>query len=135
MAKLERTYNIPLRKEWLKANRYRRTEKAVIAVQNFLTRHMKSTNVHLGKFLNEHLWARGVRHPPHHVKIIATKEDDGKVTAELADKPEENAAKKMKVKAPKVKEVAEKGAEKIKDELKKVEEKTAKVKTEKAAKK
>ncbi len=130
MAKLERTYTIPLRKEWLKANRYRRAEKAVIAVQNFLTRHMKSTNISLGKYLNQHLWARGVRHPPHQVKIIATKEDDGKVTAELVEVPAEKTAKK--VKAPSVKKVAEKGAEKIKEELKKVEEKTAKVKKAKA---
>lgn len=130
MAKLERTYTIPLRKEYLKANRYRRAEKAVIAVKEFLTRHMKSENINLGKYLNQHIWKNGVRNPPHHVKVLVTKEDDGKVVAELADKPVEKTAKK--VKAPAVKKVADKGAEEIKEELKKVEEKTEKVKSEKA---
>ncbi len=128
MAKLERTYNIPLRKEFLKANRYRRAEKAVIAVKDFLVKHMKSEDVRLGKYLNQAIWANGVRNPPHHIKVIATKEDDGKVIAELADAPvaKETAEKKE------VKKVAKEGENEIKEELAKVEKKTESIKAEKA---
>ena len=68
---MERTYKIPLRKEWLKAPVYRRTKKAVTATKEFLQRHMKTTNVRLGRHLNMHLWSQGYRHPPHKVEVSA----------------------------------------------------------------
>ena len=83
MAKLERVYNVPLRKEWLKAPPYKRAKKAVAAVRQFLMRHMKGDQVKLGSHLNEALWERGIKKPPHHVKVTAIKDDDGIVRAEL----------------------------------------------------
>jgi large subunit ribosomal protein L31e len=83
MAKLERVYNIPLRKEWLKVSPIKRSKKATTAVKEFLTRHMKSNNVKLGKHLNENIWARGIKKPPHHIKVTAIKDDEGIVRAEL----------------------------------------------------
>ena len=41
MAKIERTYNIPLRKEWLKKPKYKRAKKAVTALKEFLSRVMR----------------------------------------------------------------------------------------------
>ena len=38
---LERTYIIPLRREWLKVPEYKRTNKAVKAIRQFIVRHMK----------------------------------------------------------------------------------------------
>ena len=83
MAVLERTYNVPLRKEFQKAPMYRRAKKAVIALREFLARHMKASEVKLGPALNHLVWARGIKHPPHHVKVTATRAEDGVVRAEL----------------------------------------------------
>lgn len=80
---LERTYNIPLRKEYLKVPMWRRTKKAVAAVKQFLTRHMKSEDIKLGAKLNEELWKHGIRNPPHHIKVTVTKDEKGAVKAEL----------------------------------------------------
>lgn len=79
----ERTYNVPLRKEYLKVPNWKRTEKAVVAMKQFLSRHMKSEDVRLGKDVNEKIWQHGIRNPPHHVKITAHKSADGVVHAEL----------------------------------------------------
>ncbi len=83
MAKLERVYNIPLRKEFLKVANWKRTGKAVKAAREFLMKHMKSEKILLGEKLNLKLWENGIRKPPHHVKVTAIKDDDGTVRAEL----------------------------------------------------
>ena len=80
---LERTYNIPLRKHFRKAPKYKKTNRAVSALRSFLSKHMKSEDVKLGKNLNQHLWKQGIRNPPHHVKVTAIKDDEGVVRAEL----------------------------------------------------
>jgi large subunit ribosomal protein L31e len=84
--KLERTYTIPLRREYLKAPKYRRTEKASRALRDFLVKHMKSENIKIGKHLNEFLWMHGMKNPPHHVKVNVAK-IEGAVYAELFGKP------------------------------------------------
>jgi len=58
---VEREYNVPLRKEWLKVPRYKRAKKAVTALRQFLVRHMKSDKIHIGTFLNEELWKKEIR--------------------------------------------------------------------------
>ena len=83
MAIIERTYNIPLRKEFQKAPMYRRAKRAVNAVRAFLEKHMKSATVKLGPQLNHTLWARGIRHPPAFIKVTAARAEDGVVKAEL----------------------------------------------------
>ena len=80
---VERTYNIPLRREFLKAPKYRRAKKAISAVRSFLVKHMKSDDVLLGPKLNMTIWANGIRNPPHHVKVTVIKDDKGAVRAEL----------------------------------------------------
>lgn len=99
---LERTYNIPLRREYLKAPNWKRTEKAVVAVREFLQRHMKSETVLLGKSVNEKLWQHGLKNPPHHIKVNATKDDKGVVKAELfgVEAKKEKTEKKERKKAP-----------------------------------
>ena len=62
---LERTYNVPLRKEYMKAPRWNRTKKAVIALRQFLAKHMKSEEVKLSK-LNEFMWKHGIKTPAPH---------------------------------------------------------------------
>src|SRR3989344_306800 len=77
---MERTYIIPLRKEWQKAPMYKRTKKATAATKAFLVKHMKIANVKLGRHLNMKLWSQGYRHPPHKVEVsvelIKDKEGD-----------------------------------------------------------
>lgn len=100
MAIPERIYNIPLRKEYLKSPKWRRTEKAVTALRKFLFRHMKTEEVRLGTELNELLWKHGIRNPPHHVKVTVIKDEKGVARAELfgAKKAINKAAKKEEVK-------------------------------------
>ena len=97
---LERTYNVPLRKEYMKAPRWNRTKKAVTALRQFLAKHMKSEDVRLSKELNEEMWKHGIKNPPHHVKVKAVKDDKGVVKAELfaVEKP---ASKKKETKPAK----------------------------------
>ncbi len=66
---MERTYIIPLRKEWMKTPIYKRTKKAVSATKSFLQKHMKVENVKLGRHLNMKLWTQGYRHPPHKIEV------------------------------------------------------------------
>src|SRR3989344_5057716 len=83
MADLERVYTIPIAKEWLKVPVYKRAKKSIIGVRNFLTRHMKSEDIRLGKALNEAIWVHGMKNPPRKVKINVTKDSKGVVHAEL----------------------------------------------------
>lgn len=112
----ERTYNIPLRREFLKVPRYKRSKKAVSAVRKFLSKHMKSDNVKVGKYLNLKIWERGIKNPPHHVKVTAKKDEDGTVFAELAGAPAEKKETK-KEEAKEKKEKAEKKTEQGKEQF------------------
>lgn len=106
---LERTYNVPLRKEYQKAPRWKRTEKAVVGLRQFLGKHMKSEKVLLSITLNNLLWKHGIKNPPHHVKVTAIKDKEGVVHAELfgEKKTEPKGAKKAsKEKKEEVKETA-----------------------------
>lgn len=121
--KLEREYVIPLRKEWMKVPRYRKTNKAVKAVKEFLVRHMKIRDkdlnkVKVDKFLNELLWMRGVKNPPSKVKVKAIKEGDV-VKAELVEMPANIKFRKLREEKleSSAKEVAKKRkAEKVESE-------------------
>lgn len=77
---LERTYVVPLRREWLKVPKYRRAKKAVTALRQFVAKHMKSDIVKISSQLNVSVWSRGIRNPPHKIKIKASKDDKDVVT-------------------------------------------------------
>ena len=102
---LEREYNIPLRREWIKVPKYKRAKKAGKALKEFLVRNMKPEamdmrNVKIGKALNEAIWAQGIRSPPHHIKIHAIKDEKGIVRADLEGVEIKTEEKKEKKKAP-----------------------------------
>jgi large subunit ribosomal protein L31e len=128
----ERVYKVPLRKEFLKAPKYKRAKRAVSAVRKFLERHMKSAEVKIGEHLNRKLWERGIKNPPHHVLVIATKDDKGIVSAELVGAPVEKAEEK---KEKKDKEEAKEKKEEKKKEVKEEKAKATLKKTEKKEKK
>lgn len=114
MAELERTYTIPLRRDWLKSPRYQRAKKAVWSVRKFLVRHLKSEDVLLGKFLNLEIWKHGMKNPPHKIQVVVKKDEKGVVRAELVGAPVEKPkeVKKAEKKAEQKSEV--KPAEKAK---------------------
>lgn len=71
----ERIYTIPLRREFLKAPRWRRSEKAVKAVREFLMRHTKADIVLLDNSVNEKIWERGAQKPPRKIRVRVRLED------------------------------------------------------------
>ena len=95
----ERTYTIPLRKEYQKVPMWKRTKKAVKATREFLLRHFKAEEVRLGKELNEFLWKHGIQNPPAKVKITAARDDKGVVNAELFGVKKKEPVKKETKKA------------------------------------
>jgi large subunit ribosomal protein L31e len=141
MADLERTYNVPLRKAWLKSPKYKRAKKAVNALKLFLAKHMKSDNVKIGRRANMEIWKDGIKNPPHHIQVKAVKDDEGVIRAELVGY-EFEIVKKKEAKKPKTKlqEAAEKlagtGKERAgkEEKVKGIEEKVEKIKEEKAEK-
>lgn len=83
MADEERVYVIPLRRIFLGFPKYKRANKALRGVREYLEKHLKSDKIRIGKGLNEEIWKHGIKEPPHHVKVIAKKDKDGVITAEL----------------------------------------------------
>src|SRR3989344_4969514 len=96
--KIEREYTISLKEKVRAVPRYKKTNKAVRTIKEFLARHMKVydrdlNKIKIDKYLNEYLWFRGIRNPPHKVKIKATREGEI-VRVELLEFPEKLKFKK-----------------------------------------
>lgn len=146
MAELKRSYNIPLRRQFLKVPKYRRAKKSVSAVKEFLKKHMKAADVKLGTKLNMKIWEHGIRNPPHHVMVDAVKLETGVVHCELKgfdiQLPKKKENKEEKSLKEKLEETVEKKATKKvvkkstdKEATKKVVKKAAKKATKKTTKK
>jgi large subunit ribosomal protein L31e len=102
MSEKERIYTVPLKEAW-QAQRYRRSERAVMVLKAFAVRHMKAKEVSVDTSVNEVIWARGIKSPPHKIRVKMTKDDEGNVTITMAEtdvkieaeaKPETGAEKK-----------------------------------------
>ncbi len=85
MADTERVYTIPLGVV-KNVPIYRRSNRAMTEVRNYLARHMKTPKemVKIDPALNEVIWARGDMKPPLRVRVRAVKFEDGGVEAEFA---------------------------------------------------
>ncbi len=99
--KIEREYVIPFRKKVGVVPRYKRANKTIKTIKEFLARHMKVYDRDLNKikidgFLNEQIWARGIKRPPHKIKVRAVKEGDI-VRVEAAELPEKMKFKKARL--------------------------------------
>jgi ribosomal protein L31E len=131
---LERVYNVPLRREWLKTPKYKRAKKAGIALRQFLEKHMKSKDIIISNNVNLKIWEHGMKNPPHHIKVKADKFEDGHVFVDL------DTVTKIKVPSvlAKARAKAEKKPkkEKAKEEtpLEKIEEKEKEIKAEQSEK-
>jgi len=122
--KIEREYIIPLREKGRSVPRYKKTPKAVKTVKEFLVRHMKIRDRDLNKikidrFVNEVLWFRGIKNPPHKIKIKAIKQGD-LVRVELVDIPEK--LKYKKIREEKIETKAKETLEKRKSMMQKAKE-------------
>ncbi len=128
---LERLYTIPLRREFMKAPIYRRTKKAVKALKQFISRHMKVSidKVKIGKHLNEFLWQNGPKNPPCRVKVKTRKVEDI-AQVELPEYEFEKTKAELEAEKKAKKPEAEGKAEtKPEEKEKKVEEKAKEEKT------
>jgi len=121
---IKRTYVIPLRRGFFNTPRYKRTNKAVTVLKNFLVKHMKTEDVKLGKHLNEFLWKNGIKNPPAKVKVEVTKDKEGRVRAELVGK--EYVDFKMQEKVDKNQSFKEKIKSKVTDAKEPVKTETKK---------
>ncbi len=132
----ERTYIVPLRKEWLKVPEYKRATKAVKALKKFIAKHMKIYDRDLKKVkldinLNNEIRYKGMKKPPAKIEVKAKKSSDGIVNVELAKLPDPLKFKKTRdeKKSEKIKKkVKEKADERkaIEEKIKPAEEKTEK---------
>jgi len=113
---LERVYNVPLRKKYQRAPRWKRTNRAVSALKEFVLKNMKATEMKLGKYANLELWKHGIRNPPHHIKVSCQKDEDGLVKVELVGAPKEKPKEEPK-KKPKEEEKGEDVEIAVKDAL------------------
>jgi len=89
---LERIYTIPLKDSWMKVPRYKRARKAVVAIKEFIAKHMKVANrdidnVKLDIDFNNQIWFRGSRNAPSKVKVKAVREG-GIVKVSFAEIPQ-----------------------------------------------
>jgi len=122
----EKLFIINLRREFNKAQNYKRSKKAITALKEYISRHMKVSinNVKIGKNLNLKIWERGRKNPPAKVKVKSAI-NDNKAYVELPEFPlfEEvkiegkKESKPIDIKAATVKE--DKKVTEIKDEKKK----------------
>jgi len=139
---IEREYIIPLRGRFQHVPRYKKTPKAVKTIKEFLVKHMQIYDRDLNKikidgYLNEALWSRGIKRPPHKIKVKAIKDVNGIVNVELVDfsnKLKFKKARKERKEKDAIDKVAKQKAEKAvaakKEETPKTEEEV-KVETEK----
>jgi len=113
----QRTYIIPLRKEWLKVPKYRRSKKTVTAIRGFISKHMKNDVVKIGGNLNKFVLKHGRENPPHKVKVT---------TAVVKEKDKEYAAVELfghEIKVKKEEEKKEGVLDKVKEKVGLKEEK------------
>lgn len=99
MAELLRTYVINLRREFIKAPRYKKTPKAVRGIVTFCTKHMKSEDIRIMPEVNLFLWAHGKKNPPARVQVDCKRDDKGICYVQLHGLP-----------FPTIKEVKQEGA-------------------------
>ncbi len=126
---LEREYIVPLRKGWLKVPKYKRGNKAVKTLKQFIARHMKlyDTDLRMVKvdmLLNNEIRFRGMEKPPAKIKVRAKKFEDNIIRVELVDLPEKVKFKKLR--EEKKKAEIEKKVEEKQIVKKQVEEQTKK---------
>ncbi len=122
--KTEFDYVIPLRRGWKRVPRYKRANKAIKTIKEFVVRHMKIRDrdlkkIKLDHYLNEVIWARGIKKPPIKVKVKVKKKGDI-VHVELVDLPDK--LKFRKAREEKIEKAAQAAIQKKKTLMEKAKE-------------
>ncbi len=130
--KIEREYVIPLREKCRVVPRYKKANKAIRTIKEFLVRHMKIRDRDLNKikidgYLNEVIWFRGIRKPPIKIKVKVIKEGEI-IRVYLVDMPKKLKFKKLR------EEKREQKAAEIKESKKSIVEKAKSLKTSEVSK-
>ncbi len=129
---LERKYIVPLRSGWLKVPKYKRANKAIKTLKEFMVQHMKVydrdlRNIKIDNHLNNEIRYRGMKKPPAKIEVHAKKYDNGIVVVELVNVP--NHVKFAKLREAKIKDnVKKKVDDKKKPEIEEKKEETLDVK-------
>jgi large subunit ribosomal protein L31e len=71
----ERIYTIPL-KAVKKAPRWKRSNRAIALIREYLIKHTKSEYILIDTTINEKVWARGSQKPPSKIRVKVTEEED-----------------------------------------------------------
>lgn len=79
----ERIYTIPL-KAVKKAPRWKRSNRAIALIREYLIKHTKSEYILIDTTINEKVWARGSQKPPSKIRVKVTEEEDI-IRAELVE--------------------------------------------------
>jgi large subunit ribosomal protein L31e len=79
----ERIYTIPL-KAVKKAPRWKRSNRAIALIRDYLIKHTKSKYIAIDTTINEKVWARGSQKPPSKIRVKVTEEEDI-IRAELVE--------------------------------------------------
>ena len=98
---IERTYVVPLRKEWMKVPRYKRTNKAIKALRAFISKHMKVSleNIKLDDLVNKFIWQNSIKSPPAKIMInvkLESKDDKTFAMVKLADSEKEKIKHRLR---------------------------------------
>jgi len=125
----EKLFTIPLRREWIRVPRWRRTKRAVDAVRAFVTRFAKAKEVKIGRWLNLEIWGNGAKSPPSRVVVKITKDKDI-ARVELAKLPPKAAREAEKLKSKEAKKKKLETTKAAKEEKEKKEEEYKKKKEE-----
>jgi large subunit ribosomal protein L31e len=132
MSELERIYTVPLKEAW-NAQRYRRSEKAMMVLKAFAQRHMKATTITVDTSVNEAIWARGIKSPPHKIRVKMTKDSDGAVIVTMAEVDAKAQAKEARAEAKAEAKAKKPKAQKQKAEKAEAKEPEVEAKAEAAA--
>jgi len=86
LAEEERIITVPLA-DAMKAPRTRRAERAIKAIKEHVTRHMKAKteDVWVDPKINEAIWSRGIQKPPKRIRVRAIKFEDELVEVSLPE--------------------------------------------------
>lgn len=82
----EKVITLNLKKELVKAKKWRRSNALVRILKDSLKRHVKKENIKIDKKLNEKIWSKSIENPQAKFRIKITKVDEKTVKAELLEK-------------------------------------------------
>jgi large subunit ribosomal protein L31e len=88
----ESIYTVNFRKAWITPE-YKRTNRVVGILREFVKRHMKTDDIKIDQYLNRYLWQRGKRNPPRRIRVRMTKDETDTVVVSLYEEVKERKSR------------------------------------------